>query len=361
MRVLVVDDSTLFRKVVRDALVSEPGVEVVGTAANGQIALQKIADLKPDVVTLDVEMPEADGLDVLRELRKLASPPTVLMISSLTRDGAEMTTKALRLGAMDFILKPEFESLEENRAQLQSDLLPHIRLIAQRTGARRAAPRPTPGPTSAAPPIAIRRPLPTGPIRPPQIIALGISTGGPAALSTFMPRIPASLPVPMVIVQHMPPIFTRSLADDLNLSCQIRVREGEAGNRLCPGVAYIAPGGKQMRLSPTPNGPVIELTDDPPEKSCRPSADYLFRSVAQLYGSRALGVIMTGMGDDGMLGCRALKAEGARVIAQDQATSVVYGMPRAVVEAGLADVVSSLDEIHLAIMETFAVAGAVCH
>jgi two-component system chemotaxis response regulator CheB len=357
MRVLVVDDSTLFRKVVRDALASEPGVDVVGAAANGHVALQKILDLKPDVVTLDVEMPEADGLDVLRELRKQPSPPIVLMISSLTRDGAEMTTKALRLGAMDFIVKPEFDSLEAIRAQLQAELLPHIRLIAQRQGARVVAPRPT---APAAPAVTVRQPLFTGPSKPPQIVALGISTGGPAALSVMMPRLPASLPAPMVIVQHMPPIFTRSLADDLNRCCQIRVREGEAGEPIRPGVAYVAPGGKQMRLAPTADGPVVELTDDPPEKSCRPSADYLFRSVAQLYGARALGVIMTGMGDDGMLGCRALKAAGARVIAQDQASSVVYGMPRAVVDAELADVVSPLDEMHRAIMDTFAVTGAVC-
>jgi two-component system, chemotaxis family, protein-glutamate methylesterase/glutaminase len=350
MRVLVVDDSTLFRKIVRDAIADEPGVEVVGTAVNGMMALEKIEQLKPDVVTLDLEMPEIDGLEVLRRLQRMPSPPRVLMLSSFTIEGASLTTQALRLGAFDFIRKPNAASLEANCTQLRAEIGPKLRLVAaalQRTtdaGERTSsASCPLPANTGPAGRIA------TAPA--PEIIAIGVSTGGPAALAMLLPKLPADLPTPIVIVQHMPPIFTKSMADDLDRMCKLRVREAAGGERLTAGHVYIAPGGRQMKVVRGGYGSELCVTDEPPEKNCRPSVDYLFRSLAHLYGDKVLAIILTGMGDDGALGCKLLKRNGATIIAQNEATCVVYGMPRQIVDLGLADAVLSLDGMHSLIVD----------
>lgn len=343
LRVLVVDDSALYRKIVRDVLSGMPGVEVVGAANNGLIALDRIESLRPDVVTLDLEMPQLDGHGVLKQLAGKPNAPRAIMVSAFTAQGAQSTTAALREGAFDFILKPATKSLEMSIQQLRRDLAPKIdacRSIAT-PSLRRA-------PTSAAPirqaPAAPPRPAARRRVDlPPQIVAIGVSTGGPQALVRLLPKLPANFPCPIVIVQHMPAMFTASLAEDLNRRCSLNVSEGKHGQVVRRGDIVIAPGGKQMRIVRRDGENVVEITDDPPERNCKPSVDYLFRSVAASHGGASLGVVLTGMGDDGTLGAKALRESGAEIVAQDQASCVVYGMPKAVIEAGLADVVSPLD------------------
>jgi two-component system chemotaxis response regulator CheB len=356
VRVLVVDDSMLFRKVVRDALGKAPGVEIVGSAADGRAALQKIEQLHPDAVTLDLEMPDVDGLEVLRQLQRHPAPPGVIVVSALSDAGAILTAQALRLGAFDFVLKPNGANPDDNRSRLEADLLPKIRLLAESRqltldGGHSADKCDLVIPANAT---AI------SPQRPPEIVAIGISTGGPSALHEMLPRLPADLPVPVVIVQHMPPKFTRSLADDLDRHCAVHVVEAVDGGRLQAGTVYIAPGGFQTRVERHPRGLELRITDDPPEKCCKPSVDYLFRSLAEQLGPRVLAVIMTGMGDDGMVGCKLLKERGARVIAQDATSCVVYGMPRQVIEHGLADMVRPLDAIADAIEQTVRTGAVKC-
>lgn len=342
LRVLVVDDSALYRKVVRDVLESLPDVEVVGTAINGRQALAKITELAPDVVTLDLEMPELDGIGVLRELQSLPQPPLAIMVSAFTARGAQSTTAALTLGAFDFILKPTTNSLDESVAQLNRDLAPKI------LGCKARIARPNTTPNVSRP---VAPPTPSAGSRPkttlrPDIIAIGVSTGGPKALSTLLPKFSANLRCPIVLVQHMPPLFTKSLAEDLNKRCALEVLEATHGQSVKAGQVLIAPGGKQMRVADGPSGKIVQITDDAPERNCKPSVDYLFRSVANAYGSRTLGVILTGMGDDGTLGCGDIKRVGGTVYTQDEASCVVYGMPRSVAEKDLTDLVAPLDSIH---------------
>jgi two-component system, chemotaxis family, protein-glutamate methylesterase/glutaminase len=356
VRVLVVDDSMLFRKVVRDALANEPGVDVVGSAADGRAALEKIGQLHPDVITLDLEMPEVDGLEVLRQLRRQTDPPGVIVVSALTEAGAMLTAQALRLGAFDFVLKPNGSHLDANREQLKSDLLPKIRLLAERRQISLEVEHTAAKCDLVIPPKAAA----TVVERPPEIVAIGISTGGPASLHQLLPKLPADLPVPVVIVQHMPAKFTRSLADDLDRHSAIHVQEGQDGQRLQAGNVYIAAGGLQTRVERHPRGIELRVTDDPPEKCCKPSVDYLFRSLAEELGPRVLAVIMTGMGDDGTVGCRLLKQRGSRIIAQDAASCVVYGMPRQIIENGLADMIRPLDAISETIEQSVRAGGIPC-
>jgi len=337
--VLVVDDSMLFRKVVRDALATEPGVEIVGSAADGKAALEKIEQFHPDAITLDLEMPIVDGLEVLRQLRNRPNAPGVIVVSAFTDAAAALTAQALRLGAFDFVLKPTGANIDENRERLTEDLLPKIRVLAERRNLNLQSE------ASPSPPPAVEHVTERLPERPPEIVAIGISTGGPAALHEMLPKLPKGLPVPVVIVQHMPPKFTRSLADDLDRRCALHVKEATDGERLQPGTIYIAPGGQQMKVESLARGFKVVITDDPPEKCCKPAVDYLFRSLAQQLGPRVFAVIMTGMGDDGYSGCKLLKQRGAHVMAQDAASCVVYGMPRQIIENGLADLIRPLSEI----------------
>lgn len=347
MRVLVVDDSALYRKIVRDALAELPDVEVVGVAANGCIALNKIDSLSPDIVTLDVEMPELDGLGVLRELQSRPSRPEVLMVSSLSGSSVNAASHALRLGAFDVIVKPSEETIEANQQALLASLKPLVAEIRQRHEAKGN----TTGPTLAKPSVCspvLQDSLPSFPtVRPlpPVAVLIGVSTGGPAALGKVLPDIPSDYPVPIIIVQHMPPSFTKSLAEQLDRVCQIDVHEAFDGQICKAGEAYIAEGGKQMSLSR--NGLAIELhvNDDPPEQSCKPSVNYLFRSAATHLKGRCLAAVMTGMGDDGLIGGRLLKDSGATLIAQSADTCAVYGMPRAIIENNLADRIVPLDSI----------------
>lgn len=364
LRVLVVDDTVTYRKIVSTVLSSNPDVEVVGTAPNGKIAMEKIALVHPDLLLLDVEMPEMDGLEVLRQLRSKGSPIGAIMLSAFTAQGAQTTVNCLELGAFDFVLKPNGTAFELNVEHLRRELRPRLAaftrkrnlravLAAGTAPARNSAPQPRPAPPQVAP----ARPFPAP---RPEIVAIGISTGGPKALTEMLPRLPASFPVPIVIVQHMPPVFTKSLADDLNQRCQLRVYEAFDGQEVRAGQILIAPGGKQMKLFRDRDRVAVHITDDPPENSCKPSVDYLFRSVVAAYGPKSLAVIMTGMGNDGASGCRLLKARGGQVVAQDEASCVVFGMPRQPIEEGIVDVIAPLDRIASEIVQLVEKGKAAC-
>ncbi len=368
IKVLVVDDTIVYRKAVSDILAEMPGVEVVGVAHNGKIAVSKIQTLKPDLLTLDIEMPEMNGLEVLQYLQQHAPDVSAIMVSTLTSEGGDMTMRALELGAFDFLLKPSTTNINDSKKYLRTMLTPLIKAFqtgrttigSMQSGARPGAalrkPALVTGPSGAT---AVRRPLApaAGSVKrqgKSEIVTIGISTGGPNALARMMPMLPGDLGVPIVIVQHMPPVFTKSLANSLNAKCALTVKEAQDGEAILPNVAYIAPGGKQMKLVASADGlnRLIKITNDPPENSCKPSADYLFRSVADYYVGRSTAVIMTGMGSDGTKGLQVLKQKGALVIGQNEASCVVYGMPKAPAELGLTDVVTPLDKIAGEIVKT---------
>lgn len=341
LKALVVDDSALYRKIVREVLLQIPGIDVIGTAINGRAALERIVADKPDLITLDLEMPELDGLGLLRELSARGIDVQSIMISALTATGAAATNTALRLGAFDFVLKPAAGSPVHNMALLREQLEPKVAACVTARLSRRgdeASVRPATSTADFAP--AAERVF-----ERPKIFGMGVSTGGPVALMRILPQLPADFPCPVAVVQHMPPIFTKSLADDLNRVCQLEVSEAYDGCPADAGRILIAPGGKQMRISKLSGRPIVQVTDDPPERNCKPAVDYLFRSLARHFGGQAAGVILTGMGDDGTIGCGLMKQKGARIIAQDQASCVVYGMPKSVYDAGLVDHVEPLEEI----------------
>lgn len=347
IRVMVVDDSVVIRRLVVHALESDPRIEVVGVASNGAIALTRIPHFSPDVITLDIEMPEMDGLEMLRQLRPQYPGIRVVMFSTLTERGASATLEALARGADDYVTKASNAgSLDVSLATLKTHLLPKIHQFF-------AAPEG--GAATAARPQLVRRPelegsagpARTGPMKAskPEVVAIGISTGGPSALALVMPDIPGDFPLPIMIVQHMPPLFTRLLAERLDANCRLQVREAEQGDLLEPGKVYIAPGDYHMKLARRAAGVEVVLDQSPPENSCRPAVDVLFRSVREVYGGAVIGAVLTGMGQDGKRGCEVLKAAGAHILAQDEPSSVVWGMPGAVVGAGLADQVVPLNEI----------------
>jgi two-component system chemotaxis response regulator CheB len=339
IRVLVVDDAVVVRRIVTDVLSADPDIEVVGTAANGKLALAKMAQLGPDVVTLDIEMPELDGLGTLVELRKSHPRLPVIMFSTLTERGAVATLEALARGASDYVTKPaNVGSVTLAQERIREELIPRIRALAGRVS-------PPASRAGGLPPAA---PLPRSHISLPlrvDALVIGVSTGGPNALADILPALPAEFPVPIVVVQHMPPVFTKFLAERLAGLSRVAVREGEEGGLLEPGVAWIAPGNHHAVLRRDGAQVRLQLTQDPPENSCRPAVDPLFRSAAQVYGNRTLGVVLTGMGQDGLRGAETIHRAGGQVFAQDEATSVVWGMPGAVVAAGLADRVLPLGSI----------------
>ncbi len=353
MRALVVDDTALFRKIITDILKNIPGVEVVGSAHNGRAAMDRIASLKPDIVTLDIEMPEMNGIEVLEELRERRLETSVIVVSTLTLKGGDMTLKALEIGAFDFISKPQSGSMADNMESIRNALLPIVGALAKRRDIRSLlthrlpAPQVSPSPRTTPSAPAIRS-------GKSEIIAIGVSTGGPNALAMMMPGFPADLPVPVLIVQHMPPVFTASLARSLDAKCAIHIKEAEDKEPITAGKALIAPGGRHMKVEASHDGKtrVVRITDDPPVNSCRPSVDYLFKSVAQHYVGRATGVIMTGMGSDGFEGLKLMKKNGAIVIAQNEQSCVVYGMPKGPVESGIADVVAPLGSLAQQIVKT---------
>lgn len=340
VRVLVVDDSTVIRKVVTDALSDIARIEVVATAAHGRIALRKIEQLRPDVVTLDFEMPEMDGLATLKQIRRLYPSIRVVMFSSSTQEGAQATIEALALGASDYVQKPTHtRGMEEAKQHIHQELAPKILQLGPGVAAEvlpdapRSCRAPKNNSNSRCMPARI------------DVISIGSSTGGPNALQQLIQDLPANVNVPIVVVQHMPPVFTRQLAKRLNQLTALEVREAEQGDRLHPGGVWIAPGDYHMRLRRNANSVTVALDQSAPENSCRPAVDVLFRSCASLYGKGNVSVVLTGMGQDGLRGAREVREQGGYVIAQDQASSVVWGMPRAVEEAGLADKVLPLERI----------------
>jgi two-component system chemotaxis response regulator CheB len=348
IRILVVDDSVVVRRMVSDALASDPQLEVAATAANGKIALAKIPQVNPDIVILDVEMPELDGIGTLVEIRKLLPKLPVIMYSTLTQRGAEATIEALSKGATDYVTKPSnVGSAAQGLECIRTQLIPKIKAICGRLSGL-----PLPSPLTAT--AASKTPQPRLPFPHREeridIVAIGVSTGGPNALASLIPSLPRDLPVPVVIVQHMPPVFTRLLAERLAAKSQIGVEEGYPGAVLEPGGAWLAPGDYHMVVAGDPHHVTLRTHQGPPENSCRPAVDVLFRSVAEVYKSHALAVEMTGMGQDGLRGCEHIRESGGQILAQDQATSVVWGMPGFVANAGLADKVLPLDQLGMEIL-----------
>jgi two-component system chemotaxis response regulator CheB len=335
IRILVVDDSVVIRKMLSDILSEDPAFEVVGTAGDGRIALAKVAQLNPDLITLDIQMPVMDGLATLEELRKSYPTLPVIMFSTLTERGAASTLDALALGASDYATKPSSSSNPTAAiSYIRSELIPKIKALS---GAVYSKPVPTP---LARPALKLARSNARI-----DIVAIGTSTGGPNALAEVLPRIPADFPVPVVIVQHMPPIFTRLLAARLAGRSTIIVEEGRSGVNLTAGHAWIAPGNFHMTVFHSGMGTSLALNQEPQEHFCRPAVDVLFRSVALAYGASVLGVVMTGMGSDGVLGAQNIRDAGGSVIIQDEASSVVWGMPGLVHASGMDDGAYPLDHL----------------
>ncbi len=334
IRILVVDDAVVVRRLLTDMLSSDPALEVVGAAANGHIALARIPLLNPDLVVLDVEMPEMDGLETLAEIRKSYKRLPVIMFSTLTRRGAAATLDALSLGASDYVTKPSNlgaggQAIEQTARELRREdqaLLSGLCPASPRHSSGNDGRGRAPGNHD----FACRS-------QAAEVVAMGVSTGGPNVLAELMPFFPANLAVPMLIVQHMPPIFTKLLAERLASKSRIPMQEARPGQTLEPGTAWLAPGDFHMVIERSGVEIRIRTNKEPPENSCRPAVDTLFRSVAAVYGPATLAVVMTGMGQDGLRGCETIRSVGGQIIVQDEATSVVWGMPGFVARAGLAD------------------------
>lgn len=344
VRVLIVDDSALMRRVIWGLLEEDPEITVVGSAVDGLDAIDKVAQLKPDVITLDVEMPRLDGLQTLGYLMS-ENPVPCVMLSAYTPRGAEITLKALDFGATDFVQKPS-GAISLNLERVKEELLAKIK-VAKGIDLKRL-------PFKGAAPAA---PVAMAPVKPKpmfdrgSVVAIGTSTGGPRALHALIPALPQGLPVPVLVVQHMSAGFTRSLAERLDRDSLIRVKEAEQDEMLEPGVVYLAPGDFHMQVERLAAGVRIRLDQKPPLLGVRPSVDVLFNSVAEAYGAKALGVVLTGMGRDGTKGLKAMKAKAAVTLAQDEASCVVYGMPRAAFAAGCVDRVVSLQAMASVIVE----------
>lgn len=356
IRVLVVDDSSFFRRRVSEILEQDPLLTVVDTAANGQEAVEKAKTLRPDVITMDIEMPVMDGITAVRAIMK-ATPTPVLMFSSLTHDGARATLDALDAGAMDFLPK-RFEDIARSKEEAVQLLQQRVKAIARRRTLLPRSPAPattagaarplsslrgrspleprTTAATQAPAAPAERRSLPRRSGKSYQLLAIGTSTGGPVALQTVLTRLPASFPHPIVLIQHMPGTFTTAFAARLDGLCQIRVKEAEDGDVLRPGHAYLAPGGRQMMFEGRPGAARIRILDGNDKVNYKPCVDITFASAAKIYGGNVLAVVLTGMGADGREGARLLKEQGASIWAQDEESCVVYGMPQAVAKAGIA-------------------------
>ncbi len=342
IRVLIVDDSVTVRQLVVDALSIDPDIQVVGTAPNGALALSMLTRTKPDCIVLDIDMPVMDGLEFLTRLRPEYPRLPVIVFSTLTTHGAETTLQAMWNGASDYVAKPQAGDYEGALKQTRADLVHRIKAFARPCRIAPPASAVPPSARGAAEPAAAERKLratPTAPIVRASIVAIGASTGGPRALVDILSALPGDLEAPVLVVQHMPPLFTRHFADGLAAQCDLVVREAEHGVILEPGTVWIAPGDHHLTV--LRDGAVVRLwlDQDAHENACRPSVDPMLRSVARVYGAGALAVILTGMGSDGLTGCRAIRETHGQVVAQDEATSVVWGMPGSVVRAELAHAV----------------------
>lgn len=387
VRVLVVDDSAFFRRRVTEILEQNSRLEVIGSANDGREAVDKAKSLRPDVITMDIEMPVMNGIDAVKEIMRSAPCP-ILMFSSLTHEGATATLNALEAGAADFLPK-KFEDIARNRDEAVKTLQDRVLAIANDTGARStraATPPPSPTPRSSTPSTRStsardssgsaldrirqrseqrqrQRDEATAPAsvastssltinRAYQILAIGTSTGGPVALQKILTQLPADFPYPIVMVQHMPAAFTKAFSQRLDGLCKVRVKEAEDGDVLRPGQAYLAPGGKQMIVDGTSSNARLRIKEDNSGRvTYKPSVDITFASLSKLFGGKVLGVILTGMGADGREGSRMLKQKGATIWAQDEASCVVYGMPQAVASAGISSRSISLNEMAKAIIK----------
>ncbi len=338
IRILVVDDSAIMRKLIIDILKRDPQIEIVGQAENGKKAVELARILKPDVITLDIEMPEMDGLTALKFLRKEVPSSRVIMFSSLTQEGAKATIEALSLGAFDFVPKPSTKSFLESVKKIEEELLPKIKGATEQIKRK----------PFVLPKLTTR--IRSGLYR---VLGIGVSTGGPQTLSEIFKNLPGNFPAPILIVQHMPPLFTKQLADRLDKLSPLRVKEAEDGEPIKEGTCYIAPGDYHMVVKKENQQKIIHLHKGPPKNNCRPSVDVLFESLAEVYNGTCLALILTGMGRDGAEGAKLIKQKGGAVMAQDAESSIVYGMPRAVIESGLADEILSLTEIPKRLKEIF--------
>ena len=354
VRVLVVDDSVVVRRLVSATLAQDSRVEVVGTASNGRLALARVEQLAPDVVTMDIEMPEMNGIEAVRALRRAGHRMPIVMFSTLTERGAEATLDALAAGATDYVAKPTgVASVTDSLQRVAEELIPKILGLAGASAARRMPAlrhAEAPGPAVQVP---VARPMPSHPVR---LVVIGSSTGGPEALSRFVGALSAPPPVPVVVVQHMPPVFTRQLAARLDRLGPTSVVEATGGDPLLPGTIYVAPGDHHLVVRPRAGGLSAGIQDSPPVNFCRPSVDVLFTSAVEAVRGEVVGVVMTGMGADGRTGAGQIVAAGGTVIVQDGPTSVVWGMPGAVTTAGYAHRVLPLGEIAAALEGVLATA-----
>jgi two-component system, chemotaxis family, protein-glutamate methylesterase/glutaminase len=341
IRVLVVDDSALMRKLIPQILARDPEIEVVGTAMDGAFGLRKIEDLRPDVVTLDLEMPRMGGLETLRQIMRKFRVP-VIVVSALTTDGATATFKALALGALDFVAKPR-DAASAHMDEIAADLIAKIK-VAYKTGSRKIAT-----------PSVMERPKPGKPVQrlrrsPNKVIAIGVSTGGPNALQYLLSQLPADFAGSILVVQHMPEGFTEMFARRLNECCAIDVKEAQSGDLLLAGRALVCPGDRHLKVRRMPLADTVLLSSEPRVNGHRPSVDVLFHSVAAELADRAIGVLMTGMGDDGANGMGAIKHAGGLTIAQTEDSCVVFGMPRAAIERGFAMRIVPLELLSMALV-----------
>jgi two-component system chemotaxis response regulator CheB len=392
IRVLVIDDSVVVRRLVTEVLSEDPGIDVIGTASNGKLGVEKVDLLRPDLVTLDIEMPEMNGLEALREIRKRHPRLPVVMFSTLTHAGASATLDALAAGASDYVTKPSnVGSITEGMQAIRDELIPKVKALCRRPNFGRPADAPSPTGTplratiaaqvaartaGAQPATSAPKPIPVTPTsfspvrssmasrpsspeaalsialpRPSSrsgrvdLVMIGSSTGGPNALATLWADLPRDLGAPVIITQHMPPMFTTLFAERLTKIGTVPVFEGVDGMSVKPGHAYLAPGDHHMVLEGGPANPRLRITKDAPVNSCRPAVDPMFKSAVRIYAGNVLAVILTGMGSDGLDGCRTARAAGGHVVAQDEQTSVVWGMPGHVAQAGLADAVIPLERV----------------
>lgn len=339
IRVLIVDDSVVVRVLLSDWIKRDPTLELAGAEANGRAALNKLAVLRPDVVVLDVEMPEMGGVETAAAIRAQDPRLPVIMFSAHTEEGAAITIEALSRGAADYVTKPvNAENSATAIGSVREQLLTKIKILGQTRRRRIAAGTEPSSARSTTSSILVPR-------RNVDIVCMAASTGGPNALEIVLSSFPADFPVPILIVQHMPPVFTRHLAQRLAGKCAVRVREAESGEALGPGIGLIAPGDFHLKVRCRGVRGFAETDRDPPENSCRPSADVLLRSAAEAFGTHTLAVVLTGMGQDGLKGCEAIRGASGQVLVQDEATSVVWGMPGAIARAGLAHKVLPIEKL----------------
>lgn len=364
IKILVVDDSAFMRKAISVMLESDPGIRVVGTARDGEEGIEKVRLLKPDLVTMDIEMPRMDGLAALREIM-VKNPVPVMMVSSLTTAGAQATLEALDLGAVDFIPK-QMSYVSLDIVRIKEELIAKIKDIARRKHILMSRyqqrrldqmSRPSSETAVVASPPLILSTAASSTIRKRHhqvgLIAIGSSTGGPPALQAVISKLPRNLPVGILIAQHMPPLFTQSLAERLNSLSTLTVREAQDGDKVEAGLVLIAPGGRQMTVNRRGGQAYVSVSDEPSNTLYKPCVDIMSNSVAEAYGTTTMGVILTGMGNNGLVGMRLIKTKGGIVIAQDERTCIVYGMPRAVIEAGITDHIAPIDSIAAEITSYF--------